>query len=133
MRSWRALRGFSLVEVTIAMGIFAFALISLVGLMPTALSSARESLDLATAAQLAAGEAAKLHQIGYANLPSSPTVDFFDDIGAPLDTADGAIYRVDTVVGPSESNSLKRVAITVSRPTNAAFRQRFCYLVFKRE
>lgn len=133
MRLRRLHNGFSLVEVAIALGIFVFALVSLVGLMPVALSTARESLDMTVAAQLAAGEAARLEQLPYSALPDIPIVSWFDAVGAPLNSRDGAIYRLDTILSSSESDSLKRVIIAVSRSPNPEIRKSFCYLIFKRK
>lgn len=46
------LAGFSLVEVTIAIGIVSFAMVSILGLMPVGLSTMRQAMDQTTEAQL---------------------------------------------------------------------------------
>lgn len=54
-------RAFSLVEVTIALGIVSIALLSVMGLMPVGLTTMREAMDQTTEAQImrrVAGEAA---------------------------------------------------------------------------
>jgi len=48
--------GFSLVEVTLAIGIVAFAFIAVVGLIPTGLKLFRQSMDLTLATQIAQRE-----------------------------------------------------------------------------
>ena len=46
-------KGFSLVEITLALGIVSFALVGIVGVLPTALTSSRQSLDKSRAVIIA--------------------------------------------------------------------------------
>jgi len=46
-------RGFSLVEVTIALGVTAFALVALFGMLPTGLNLFRSSMDVSVKSQIA--------------------------------------------------------------------------------
>lgn len=68
--------GFSLVEVTIALGIVAFALVAVIGLLPTGLSSIKIANEQASAANVAASLAAALHASSY-NLTSGAYKAFF--------------------------------------------------------
>jgi hypothetical protein len=52
-RATRARSGFSLVEVSITLGVMAFALVGLIGLLPLALDQTRNSVDETRGAQLA--------------------------------------------------------------------------------
>lgn len=49
----KAERGFSLIEVTLALGLSAFALVGVLGVIPSALSTARQSFDQNRAAAIA--------------------------------------------------------------------------------
>ncbi len=68
--------GFSLIEVTLAMGIAAFCLLAIFGLLPAGLDSNRESHRHAAAANLATSVTADLQAMlptaGSASTPSSP-------------------------------------------------------------
>ncbi len=46
-------KGFSLIEVVLALGLGVFALVAIVGLLPTGISSMRDSLELTEATQIA--------------------------------------------------------------------------------
>ncbi len=51
-RGARARRAFSLVEVTIAIGIVAFAFVALVGVLPVGLQTFRRAVDASVSAQI---------------------------------------------------------------------------------
>ncbi len=51
-RSFHNLTGFSLVEVTIALGVAATAIVSVLGMMPVGLNTMREAVDQTTEAQI---------------------------------------------------------------------------------
>lgn len=80
--SRRAAAGFSLVEVTLALGIVTFALVGVVGVLPVAMVSSRQSIDKNRAAAIA--------DTLYASFRSQPFQSVcyldsqFDDHGNPL-------------------------------------------------
>lgn len=122
--------GFSLVEVTIAMGIFTFAALPILGLMSVALTSTRNSSDMSTATQLAGGVAARLEQQNFSSLANGTTDYFFDDFGKPLASESNAVYRAVATIGNSDSSNLKRVEISVNRLADPNSVRNFCYLIF---
>jgi len=122
-------RAFSLCEVVIAMGLFVFALLGILGLMPTALTGVRESLDIAVATELANEVATGLN--GRALSSPSTFSNYFDDTGNELPSSMNAVYSVVVAVDDSESQSLKRAKITVSRGAEGVASKSFCYLVFQ--
>ncbi len=86
-------RGFTLVEVVISVGIFAFALVGILGLLPVAETSNRDSLQATLSAELAA-------QV-FTNLRSGP----FDTATATAGSV--AILPLETSVTLYASDSLE--------------------------
>jgi uncharacterized protein (TIGR02598 family) len=121
---------FSLVEVVLALGIFTFALVSMLGLVPVAMSSARSSMDNAIAVQLADGLASKFAQTGFSFLPVQPSNHFFDDLGKEVTERSDTTYCASVNFTNGISSNLKGVAITVTRGRTASERKTFCYLLF---
>jgi type II secretory pathway pseudopilin PulG len=58
-------RAFSLVEVVVAMGVFAIAVIVVLGLLPPATREVGETLDVGTAQRLAEAINAEVRRVGY--------------------------------------------------------------------
>ncbi len=124
---------FSLVEVTLAMGVFAFALVSLLALMPTALQASRDSLDLTITNQAADQLAAKLQQ-NKLPLPITGPI-YFDNEGNET-TSDSAIFQAAIQRNATDSDNLTQVKITVSRSAAASSAlkgRQFCYLIFNHQ
>lgn len=94
-------RGFSLVEVTLAVGIAAFGLAALMGLIPTGLSQFRDAKNVTVSSQIAQRLLKEAAATDYETLlgvsagTSTPTslvekeVRYFDDEGIELKTSDG--------------------------------------------
>lgn len=85
-RLHRPRRAFSLVEVTLALGIVTFAMLSVVGVLPTALASGKQSLDQNRAAAIASTLFASFRsqpfsKVGYLD------VHFRSDGNTPTDSA----------------------------------------------
>ena len=105
--------GFSLVEVTIAIGIVAFALVGVFGMLLTGWNTFRQAVDISMSGQLTDRVMNQAEQTDFnqltnpANLttppPSVSTVYYFDDQGNQLSSAVGAVYQVNEVVYPSTS------------------------------
>ena len=92
--------GFSLVEVTIALGLISFALISILGLIPTGLSTLRQSMNQTVEAQIVRTIGAQAVLTSYTNLAMSGA--YFDDEGLPVAAASGACY----IVNVTKANSV---------------------------
>jgi uncharacterized protein (TIGR02598 family) len=60
----KSLRGFSLVEVTLALGIITFGLIAVMGLLPTGIKLTKQSADEVAAVNIMTGISAKLQKAG---------------------------------------------------------------------
>ena len=69
----RCPRGFSLIEVTIALGVFAFAMIALFGLLPTGLTTFRSSIDRSVASQIAQNIISQARQTDFTSLSTLAT------------------------------------------------------------
>jgi uncharacterized protein (TIGR02598 family) len=69
----RLSRGFSLIEVTIALGVVSFALIALFGLLPTGLTTFRSSIDRSIASQIAQNIISQARQTEFSSLSTLAT------------------------------------------------------------
>ena len=96
---WRRGAGFTLVETALALGIVAFALVPLLGLMPIGLQMSHNASDLTLSAQIAQRLAGMIQQAGYSNFnPSDPSFAtgpanvyyYFDAEGQPLKSTGGS-------------------------------------------
>jgi uncharacterized protein (TIGR02598 family) len=123
----RSSSAFSLIEVTIALGVVSFALVTLFGLLPTGLNNFRGSMDRSVSAQIAQGIIAKARQTDFTDLTSLQTPAgsplYFTDEGDSTNMAQ-AIYvakvTVETGVGvPSSASftnsSMARVRVQVAK------------------
>jgi len=117
-------RAFSLIEVVISIGIFSFAFMALLGLVPVALQSSRESLDLANATHLANNLKNEVARTNFGVVPLSPRW-----FGGSLEeaTATNGIYEASVVLADSVSPSLRRLQITIEKGTSE---RTFCFLIF---
>lgn len=113
---------FSLVETTLAIGVVAVALVSMLGLVPVGLSSFRDAVDASTSSRIVQRVSAHLRQ--GTEVPAQHPVQFFDEQGDEVPQAAGAnpaVYHVNTVVQPGtslpggESSSLRTVTVEIVR------------------
>jgi uncharacterized protein (TIGR02598 family) len=75
-------RGFSLIEVTIALGVFAFAMIPIIGLVSSGMKSLRGSMDDGVRGEIVRKVVAEAGRVPYTNLSSFNGTNFyFDDEG----------------------------------------------------
>jgi uncharacterized protein (TIGR02598 family) len=125
-------QAFSLVEVTIAMGIASFAVIGVMSLVPSGLTTLRASVDASAASRILRTVASEARQANNFDGLAS-TTNFFDDNGLKLDVANRtqSIYSAEMrvlpsalVPGASSGNAnLKAISVRVVRapgaPTNA--------------
>ena len=97
-------RAFSLVEVTLALGIMGFALVALLGLLPAGLSTFHSATVNSTGTQIAQRLLNEAQQTDFDQLVATvPMVRYFDDQGDELTAANKAqaIYNTNVVVAPS--------------------------------
>lgn len=137
---------FSLVEVTMAIGIVSFAILSVLGTMSVGLSTVRDAKKETTSAQIAAQIGSGMSQTPFTNLASFVTGGpyFYDDSGRKLDSVQTASFsaKVEAVPtsypgAPSDvlttSASKWRITVSSLRPgtTNAISSSQFSLLVPK--
>jgi uncharacterized protein (TIGR02598 family) len=78
----RLSHGFSLIEVTIALGVFAFAMIPIIGLVSSGMKSLRGSMDDGVRGEIVRKVVAEAGRVPYTNLSSFNGTNFyFDDEG----------------------------------------------------
>lgn len=89
--------GFTLVEVVIAIGLFTFCVIAMVGLLQVALSSTRDAQTDSAIAGLMGNLSAKLDSLSESQLAGLQSSNrFFDAVGGPLEQGNdpAAYFRV---------------------------------------
>jgi len=116
-------KGFSLVEVVLALGVCSFALVSLMSLMPVSLDSARNALEITRIAKAFQQVTADLTQSKFTNVAAMSTAtNYFDYDGNPTN-ASGKYFTVLATVAASpitnqSSGSLLRVKLLSQTPRN---------------
>lgn len=95
-----ATKAFSLIEVTLALGIAAFALVALLGLFSVGLSSNRSSANQTAIAQIASQMLEESSSLNPA-LPGSPIIRTFTTAGMPASTEDEAYYHCELMALPA--------------------------------
>ncbi len=135
----RSARAFSLVEITVAIGIVAFAFMGILGLIPVGLNTYRKTIDLSVGSNIAQKVIREAQQTDFSTLVGANTAAFqqsatpryFDEQGTELTTAtDGnakAIYQVNTCINPSTpiigtngTNNPNLATVTVQIANNPA-------------
>jgi len=111
--------GFSLVEVVIAIGIVGFAIVPLIGLLPTALGNFRTTMDRSATARIVERLGNEAKQSDFDAVGSTIVDRFFDDQGNEVASDQNAIYqaRMTVIV---DNTHLKRLVIQVARNPRAA-------------
>lgn len=118
--------GFSLVEVVLALGLFAFAFVPLLGLVPVSLASAKQATEINRMSKITQKVAAELSQDKFANVRALIDKDpewFFDYDGNEVGAGDSerhftveALVRDSPVAGQT-ADSLLRVHLKCSTPS----------------
>ena len=107
-------RGFSLIEIVVAMGLLAVGLIGVIRLFPVGMRASSRSAVVSKAALLAWQRLEELKLRGYAAIAADPP-------DAPLEGSDGK-YRWAIAVAPVEAaglpteNDVRAVTVTVRWP-----------------
>ncbi len=97
---------FSLVEVTMALGITAFAAMVLLAMMCSGMNSSRESADRTVSAQIAQQMIGMVQQANWSEVPNlAQEYFYFDDAGQMVDGPDdfAAVFAACVLVEPSVS------------------------------
>lgn len=116
---------FTLVEVVMALGIFTFALVSMVGLLPVSLKSARQAIEITHISKMVAQVGSELSQGRFADAADSVAshkVWTFDYEGIGTSVASESYYRISADGAPNltlpgataASGNILRVTLTPS-------------------
>lgn len=120
--------GFTLVEIVLAIGIFAFAMASILGVMPTALDGIQQSSTQQKRAELLAALSSEVmtssENGGLAAVQNLGFPRYFDALGVPSSQAN-AVYEATlstpgnvTLDGTSLGDSLQRGVVTLKSLTS---------------
>ncbi|XHR27576.1 MAG: prepilin-type N-terminal cleavage/methylation domain-containing protein [Chthoniobacteraceae bacterium] len=127
----RKSRGFSLVEVSVAMGIAAVSLTSILGLLPIGSSSTRNAIEQTRAASIAkvivsdlrnaaSGSASPLYNFTPASASGSSVLYFSDDCFSHSTTVTASSRFRATVTFPTSSGGVVNANVLLSWPAAAA-------------
>ena len=106
--------GFSLIEVTIALGVFAFAMIPIIGLVSSGMKSLRGSMDEGVRGEIVRKVVAEAGRVPYTNLSTfSGSLFYFDDEGVQQASSNAQTIFV-------ASNSVANPPDLVTSDTNIA-------------
>lgn len=109
----RTSRGFSLVEVSLALGIVIFAILPMLTLLPVGLSTLGEARDQITETHILNGLSANVRALPFQELADLSAQGFFDLAGQPV-AEEEAVYRADiSAVGPDYAGSPANVERTI--------------------
>jgi len=106
-----------LVEVALAMGILAFALVALVGMMSVGLNAGRQANNDTQVATIARAALAEFMSSGYGAL--TDTVFFFDHSGKRVASEADAYFRCEFAVGEPPGRGGLPVTMTFKWPAMA--------------
>ena len=83
-KKWTA--GFSLVEVTLALGVIGCAFVPMIGLLPTGLQTFRHTMELSTGIQIAQQVEGEVEQADFSTLGGSfgNSLRYFDEQGIEI-------------------------------------------------
>jgi len=112
----KAVRGFTLVEIVLCLGVVGFAFVGLLGLLPVGLKTFRVAMETSAQSQIAQGVATEIQQTRFSDLngpdyASNHFPQYFDDQGMVVSNASdpNRIYTV-SIAGPASSPSLPGVS-----------------------
>lgn len=123
-QSGRSRKGFSLVEVLLAIGIVSFAVLSTFGLLFVATDTNKRARDEQSAARLVENEFQRIRSLSSANFPATFVTRYYDatlnDLGATVSGA--AIYQLQiAILTPAVPAPADRIFnAEVHYPANAA-------------
>ncbi|RYD84735.1 MAG: Verru_Chthon cassette protein B [Verrucomicrobiaceae bacterium] len=128
-RSRRA--GFSLVEVTMAIGVISFAFVALLGLLPAGMSNFRAAIDTNNETRILQSITGKVQLMDFIELPNldfatSNEIFYFDEEGSPTDTSLREveslklqrIYAAKVFIEESQERNTDDLAKTLNFSTN---------------
>jgi len=118
--------GFTLVEVVLALGLFAFAIVSLVSLLPLSLDAARNATETTRRSEAIQKVIAELSQSRFSNVVATTNLErtFTYDGDPTTPESKDAYFKVSVSVAPSTllpgaeaaSSCLARASLTVATP-----------------
>lgn len=113
-------RAFTLVEVTMALGIASFAILSMLGIMVVGLNTMRGAIDTTVQAQIVQQVVGSLKQANFSTLSTNAWSWKYDDRGVVVKTDDAKVYSASvqvanaTLSGGTQNANLVKATVTIS-------------------
>lgn len=131
IRKKRQRRGFNLVEVTLALAIASFGMVSIFGLLPVGLASVKKATESTILAQITQKITSEIHLLGITNLQKYANEGpyyFTNDGTQQSESTQDTRYYVNLTLGNAKypgsdkvaqlSNNMKNVIITIEKKSN---------------
>ncbi len=96
----RGSRGFSLVELVLAIGIVSFAFMAILGMLPVSLATFNKSINATVESQIAQRLQSAAAQTPFANINNIASDSYYDDEGFPATASDFIYHARLTVPAP---------------------------------
>lgn len=137
-------RAFSLVEVTLALGLVGFGMVSMMGLLPSGLTTFREAMDRTLSAQIVQAVLNEYQLTDYSSLPTGPVTSYYDADGQTVDangnpvTAKTGKYRVEVgfevaeLPGGARNPDMQRIQIIIFDQASGRILRGFSSMLAKR-
>jgi uncharacterized protein (TIGR02598 family) len=113
---WLRRAGFSLVEVTLALGVVGFAFVPILGLLPVGLTAFHQSMGMSISTQIAQRVLGEAQQTDFTTLTSGAAIAsrYFDEEGSEIKDSSSTkwIYVANTVVKIPPSDQAGGLACT---------------------
>lgn len=113
-------QAFTLIEVTLAMGVASFAILSMLGVMVVGLNTLRDAIDTTVQAQISQQVVGALKQANFSTLSGGSWQWMFDDRGVVVKNDAAKLYSASaqvtnaTLSGGTENVNLVKVVVTIS-------------------
>lgn len=111
----RKTTGFSLVEVTLALGIVSFSLVGLLGLLPVGLSNFREARQTMYSAEMIQTLLGKARSMDFTTLQNATQTYYFDAEGVLLDSQGSSAFYKAEVVNPANLSIATASIVSASK------------------
>jgi uncharacterized protein (TIGR02598 family) len=131
-------RAFSLIEVVIAIGIFAFAIVPIIGLLGSGMGTLKDSMSDTVRSDIARRVVGEFQRMPYSNLISGIPKEYFYDVEGGVADSKSAIFKATVTltslsdlnsVITTDSNNALMLSVTVQHVSDTNSRTRYSQML----